>query len=52
MRHEPYATKQNADGTTKKYWSKAAYDRGRQQASATAAAQRAGINRAVGGNIV
>ncbi len=49
---EPYAVRMNANGTRTKYWRKADYVRGRQQASATAAAQRAGINRRIGGNVV
>ena len=49
---EPYAVKVNQDGSKTKYWRKADYQRGRFQASGTAAAQRAGINRAIGGNVV
>lgn len=49
---EPYAVRMNADGTRTKYWRKADYQRARIQASGTAAAQRAGINRAIGGNVV
>jgi|GEM_PF-1487573 hypothetical protein len=49
---EPYAVRMNNDGSRTKYWRKAEYQRGRMQASATAAAQRAGINRRVGGRVV
>lgn len=50
--HEEYARRINPDGTTKRYRTRSEYERGRMQASATAAAQRSGINRAVGGSIV
>ena len=50
--HEYYAEKMNPNGTTKRYRTKEEYQQGRMQASATAASQRSGINRAVGGNIV
>ena len=50
--HEEYARKINPDGTTKRYRTKSEYQQGRMQASATAASQRSGINRAVGGNVV
>ncbi len=49
--HEEYARRINPDGTTKHYRTKAEYQQGRMQASATAAAQRSGINRAIGGNL-
>lgn len=49
---EPYAVKVNADGTKTKYKNRAEYERGRFQASGTAAAQRASINRAIGGQVV
>jgi hypothetical protein len=49
---EPYAVKVNADGSKTKYKNRAEYERGRMQASATAAAQRAGINRKMGGSVV
>ncbi len=49
---EPYAVRMNADGSRTKYKNRAEYERGRMQASATAAAQRAGINRRVGGSVV
>ena len=48
---EEYARRINPDGTTKRYRTKAEYQQGRMQASATAAAQRSGINRAIGGNL-
>ena len=50
--HEEYARKINPNGTVRKYRTKAEYQQGRLQASASAASQRAGINRSVGGNIV
>ena len=50
--HEYYAEKISPNGTKRKYKTKGEYQQGRLQASATAAAQRSGINRAVGGNIV
>lgn len=49
---EPYAVRVNADGSKTKYKNRREYERARFQASGTAAAQRAGINRAVGGNVV
>ncbi|MGM9685151.1 MAG: hypothetical protein ACI3YI_02865 [Bacteroidaceae bacterium] len=49
---EPYAVRMNSNGTKTKYWSRREYERGRIQASGVAAAQRAGINRAVGGRVV
>lgn len=50
--HENYAEKLNPNGTKVKYKHKADYEWGRFQASGSMAAQRANINRAVGGNIV
>ena len=50
--HEYYAERINPNGTRRRYRTKSEYQQGRLQASATAAAQRSGINRAVGGNIV
>ena len=50
--HEEYARKINPNGTTKRYRTKSEYQQGRLQASATAASQRADINRTVGGKIV
>ena len=50
--HEEYARKINLNGTTKRYRTKAEYQAGRLQASGSMAAQRAGINRSVGGNIL
>lgn len=49
---EEYARRLYPNGTVRKYRTKAEYQAGRLQASGSMAAQRAGINRAVGGNIV
>ncbi len=50
--HEEYARRINPDGTTRRYRTRAEYVRGRFAAAGSMAAQRAGINRAVGGVIV
>lgn len=49
---EPYAVKVNQDGTKTKYKNRAEYERARFQASGTMAAQKAKINKAVGGKVV
>ena len=49
---EPYAVRMNQDGTRTKYRNRTEYERGRMQASATAAAQRSSINRRLRANVV
>ena len=44
---EFYAERMNADGTTTRYRTRAQYERGRFQATGTAAATRAKIRRAL-----
>ena len=50
--HEYYAEKISPNGGRTRYRTREEYQRGRFSASGSMAAQRAGINRAVGGNIV
>ena len=51
MAREPYAVR-TSGGEKKYYMTRKDYLAGRGQARATAAAQRARINKAIGGNVV
>ena len=50
--HEEYARRIHPNGTVTRYRTREEYQRGRFAAAGSMAAQRSGINRAVGGNIV
>ena len=49
---EPYATRVNTDGSRTRYMTRAEYNAARFQATGAAAAQRARINRSIGGRVV
>ena len=50
--HEEYARRIHANGAVTRYRTREEYQRGRFAAAGSMAAQRSGINRAVGGRVV